>query len=146
MLKAVLPKAPRIAFRNPKTLRHKLVRSKLKSTVDAERGNFPCGRGNYEICNILKSGKLLKSTVAGEIYKKNFHFDCNGLCVVYLITCKVCKNQYTGSTVTKFGARFNQYKSNLKMYGEGKRGFFQEKLIKHFFNHSHNGSCEDIMV
>ena len=40
MLKAVLPKPPRIAFRNPKTLRDKLVRSKLKLTDDAERGNF----------------------------------------------------------------------------------------------------------
>ena len=42
----MLPKPPRIAFRNPKTLRDKLVRSKLKLTDDAERGNFPCGRGN----------------------------------------------------------------------------------------------------
>ena len=37
VLKAVLPKPPRIAFRNPKTLRDKLVRSKLKLTDDAER-------------------------------------------------------------------------------------------------------------
>ena len=46
VLKAVLPKPAHIAFRNPKTLRDKLVRSKLKLTDDAERGNFPCGRGN----------------------------------------------------------------------------------------------------
>ena len=38
---------------NPKTFRDKLVRSKLKLTDDAERGNFPCGRGNCEICNIF---------------------------------------------------------------------------------------------
>ena len=55
MLKAVLPKPPRVAFRNPKTLRDKLVRSKLKLTDDAERGNFPCVRGNCEICNMLKT-------------------------------------------------------------------------------------------
>ena len=69
----------------------------------------------------------------------NFHFDCNSQCVVYLIKCKVCKKQYTGSTVTKFRARFNQY-------GEGRRGFFQEKLIEHFFNHHHNGLYKDMMV
>ena len=113
---------------------------------DAERGNFPCGKGNCEICNILKPAKQFKSTLTGEIYKTNFHFDCNSLCVVYLITCKVCKKQYTGSTVTKFRARFNQYKSNLKLYGEGRRGFFQEKLIEHFLNHGHNGSYKDMMV
>ena len=76
----------------------------------------------------------------------NFHFDCNSLCVVYLITCKVCKKQYTGSTVTKCRACFNQYKSNLKLYREARRGFFQEKLIEHFFNHGHNGSYKDMMV
>ena len=130
MLKVALPKPPRAAFRNPKTLRDKLVRSKLKLADDADRGKFPCGRGNCEICNILKPGKEFKSRVIGEIYKMNFHFDCNSLCVFYLITCKVCKKQHTGSTVTKFRARFNQYKSNLKLYGEGRRAFFQEKLME----------------
>ena len=48
---------------NPKILRDKLVRSKLKLSDDAERGNFPCGRGNCEIWNILKPGKEFKSTV-----------------------------------------------------------------------------------
>ena len=75
---------------------------------DAERGNFPCGRGNCEISNMLKPGKQFKSTLTGKIYKTNFHFDCNSLCVVYLIICRVCKKQYTGSTVTKFRACFNQ--------------------------------------
>ena len=129
MLNAVLPKPTHIVLHNPKTLRHKLVRLKLKLTDDAERGNFPCGGGNCDICNILKPGKEFKSMVTREIYKMNFHSDCNSLCVVYLITCKVCKKQYTGSTVTKFRVRFNQYKSNLKLYGEGRRGFVQEKLI-----------------
>ena len=107
MLKAVLPKPPHVAFRNPNTLRDKLVPSKLKLT---ERGNFPGGRGNCEICNVLKPGKEFKSIVTGEIYKMNFYFDCNSLSVVYLITCKMCKKQYTGSTVKKFRARINQYK------------------------------------
>ena len=48
---------------NPKTLRNKLACSKLKLTGFPERGNFPCGRGKCEICNILKPGKEYKSTV-----------------------------------------------------------------------------------
>ena len=51
-----------------------------------------------------------------------------------------------GLAVTKFRVRFNQYKSNLKLYGEGRRVFFQEKLIEHFFNHGHNDSYKDMMV
>ena len=119
----------------------------MKLTDDAERGNFPCRRGNCEICNILKPGKEFKSTVTGEIYKMNFHFDCNSLCAVYLITCKVCKKQYTCSAVTKFRVRFNQSKSNLKLYGEGRRGFpLQEKLIEHFFKSRPLWPYKDMMV
>ena len=63
-----------------------------------------------QISNVSKPGKEFGSTVNGEIYKINFHFDCNSLIVSYLITCKVCKKQYTGSAVTELRGRFNQYK------------------------------------
>lgn len=46
----------------------------------------------------------------------NFPFDCNGISVVYLLTCSVCQNQYIGYTLTKFRLRFSQYKSNIKLY------------------------------
>ena len=42
--------------------------------------------------------------------------------------------------------RFNQYKSNIKLNGEGRRGFKKEKLIEHFLLLSHNGTHEDIKV
>ena len=40
--------------------------------------------------------------------------------------------------MTKFGPRFNQYKSNIKLYGEGRRWFFREKLIEHFHSQNHD--------
>ena len=42
--------------------------------------------------------------------------------------------------------RFNKCKSNVKLNGEGRREFKQEKLIDHFFLCSHNGAHEDIKV
>ena len=48
--------------------------------------------------------------------------------------------------MTKFRLRFNQCKSNIKLYREGRSGFKQEKLIEHFFLCSHNGTHEDIKV
>ena len=45
-----------------------------------------------------------------------------------------------------FRLTFNQYKSNIKLYGEGRHVFNQEKLIEHFFLCSHNGTHEDIKV
>ena len=76
----------------------------------------------------------------------NFHFDCNSICVVYLLTCRICKKQYTGSTITRFRERFNQYKSNLKLYGEGRRDFKQKKLLEHFYSHDHHGTHNDMIV
>ena len=70
----------------------------------------------------------------------NFHFDCNSICVVYLLTCRICKKQYTGSTITRFRERFNQYKSKLKLYVEGWRSFKQKKLLEHFYNHDNHGT------
>ena len=42
--------------------------------------------------------------------------------------------------------RFNQYKSNIKLNGEGRRGFKKEKLIEHFLLLRHNGTREDVKV
>ena len=59
---------------------------------------------------------------------------------------KVCLKQYVGSTVARIRLRFNQYKSSVKLNGEGRRGFKIEKLIEHFLLLSHNRTHEDIKV
>ena len=67
-LSGVLLSPPRVAFRNPKTLRDCLVRSKLK--VDKEEpGVYKCGHSNCEICNVLKLGDEFQSTSTGKKYK-----------------------------------------------------------------------------
>ena len=48
--------------------------------------------------------------------------------------------------MSRIRLRFNQYKSNIKLNGEGRRGFKKEKLIEHFLLLSHNGTHEDIKV
>ena len=42
----------------------------------------------------------LGAQLQGEEYKMNFHFNCNSDYVVYLLTCKICAKQYTGSPIT----------------------------------------------
>ena len=145
-LAAVLPAPPRLAFRNSKTLRDKLVRSRLRTGNDKAPGIYKCGNKRCEICNLLELGDTFSSTVTNKEYRLNFPFDCNSHCVVYLLTCKICKKQYVGSTITKFRMRYNQYKSNIKLYGEGKRGFQQERFIEHYFQNNHNGTHHDIAV
>ena len=48
--------------------------------------------------------------------------------------------------MARFRVRFNQYKCNIKLNGEGKRDFKQEILTEHLFLLSHNGTNEDIKI
>ena len=48
--------------------------------------------------------------------------------------------------MTRLRLKFNQYKSNVKLHGEGTHTFKQEKLIEHFFSCSQNWIHEDIIV
>jgi hypothetical protein len=50
-------------------------------------------------------------TADGKQYKVNHNLNCDSKCVVYLLTCKVCKKQYVGQTTDKFRFRLNNYKS-----------------------------------
>ena len=71
-----------------------------------------------------------------HIYNQIYIFDSH----IY----KVCQKQYVGSTITAFRKRFNQYKSNMKLYSEGRRGMKQGKLISHLFTDKHHGTYDDI--
>ena len=76
----------------------------------------------------------------------NFQFDCNSSDVIYLTSCTLCGRQYTGTTVTRFRERFNQYKSNVNLYSQGVRGMMQEKMISHFFDFEPYGSIDEMYV
>ena len=83
-LRAIPPKPPRVdsvirlfrLFRNPKTLRDKLIRSKLKPDCNEERRKrcFYFWRNNCDICNILEPRNEYISATAGKLYKISFVF------------------------------------------------------------------------
>ena len=141
-LQYVLPTPPRVAFRNDISLKDKLVRSKLKNPNRRDPGNYKCGSNLCQICNIISVENRFTNRHRSKTYKINFDFDCNSQCVIYLITCKVCQKQYVGSTMTTLRKRFNQYKSNIKIHSEGRRGMKQDKLISHFFTDKHHGTYD----
>ena len=142
----VLKSLPQVAFGNAKTLKDRLVRSKLRNEFEVETGIFKCNSKRCEVCNYIEPGSKFKSFVTQKSYKINFRFDCNSLDVVYLISCKIYGCLYTGTTVTRFQERFNQYKSNVNLYSQGVRGMKQEKMISHFFAENHNGCSKDMSV
>ena len=119
-LSSILPSPPRFALRNPKTLKDHVVSLKLKirDSNDEENGIYKSGDIKCDICNILYLSNEFQSTVTGKKYHTNFKIDCDSENMIYLLTCKWCRKQYVGSSDRKFRLRFNQYNSNIKLYGE----------------------------
>ena len=46
-------------------------------------------------------------------------FDCNGKCLIYLLTCNCCQKQYVGQTVDIFRNSWNNYKNNARKFDRG---------------------------
>ena len=75
---------------------------------------------------------------------------------VYLKECKICGEQYTSSTKTKFRSRANNYKSTQRKFGNKeavpKQALEQIHFYEHYCSNRHNGrkdwvitliNCED---
>ena len=67
----------------------------------------------------MKNTSIFKSKHSNEVYQIKKNFNCNSKMLVYLIECA---KQYNGSSVTKFGARANNYKSTH-------RNFLKEQIL-----------------
>ena len=55
-LHSALSSPPKVAFRNPETIRDKLVRSKLKEFIYKDAGTDICCHSNFDIHKIFESG------------------------------------------------------------------------------------------
>ena len=78
----------------------------------------------------------------------NHQLDCDSRNVVYLISYKVCRLQYLGSTTTKFRVRFNNHKSRLRAHSKmsaANKDKDDTIYNKHFHNDGHHG-LRDIEV
>ena len=60
--------------------------------------------------NNIESTNLFSNTVTAELYTINHYFNYDSKCLVYLITCRTCKLQYTGQTCHAFRKSGNNYK------------------------------------
>ena len=90
-----------ITFRSSRKLSSYLVRTKL---YPLERVNSSCichGKRCAVCLNVNKKSAFTRS-VTHETYKINDRFDCNSKCLIYLLTCKQCPEQYVGQTIDNF--------------------------------------------
>lgn len=152
----VFKEIPRVGFSNGKSLKSILVKStlpKLESEENKRYGCVTCGGGKgrpCEVCKHIRTTTNFTSHVTKETFKiEKGPLNCNSTNVVYLVECKVCGLQNVGSTVTKYRARLNNYKSVHRKFRsqatkeKSKSGYkvtiFQEKFHEHFCDGDHSG-------
>ena len=108
----------------------------------------PCGgkRPPCQLCSNMKNTSTFKSKHSNEVYQIKKNFNCNSKMVVCLIECRICGKQYNGSTVTKFRARANNYKSThrnfLKEQILSNQTCKQKRFHEHYLQNDHSEICE----
>ena len=132
-MKTVFPDGTiNVTYKRGKCLKE-LISSSLfpPSSTGNESMVSKCNARRCDICeNFLVSKNEFSSTVTGKKYKVRGNLSCKSLNVVYLITCKKCKQQYVGSALKdNFKARFRVHKSDINT-GKDRCGVAKHFLTK----------------
>ena len=133
-----------ISYKSFRKISSYLVRVKLYR-INKTVGCYKCGSKRCELCKYITETNTFTSTVTGETFKINHHFDCNDKCLVYLMTCNKWKKQYTGQTTDHFRSRWNNYMSKSRSFDRGEQ-CMQEHLLKHFEYERHSGFRDNVSV
>ena len=128
-VKRVFTAGPMISFRSSRKLSSYLVRAKLYPTKRVV-GSFTCNKPRCLVCVNVTGTNTLPTTVTGKTYEINHKFDCDKNCLVQLLTCKHCSNQYVEQTVADFRYRWNNYKDNCR-----KHSCNEDCMQKHLYDH-----------
>ena len=112
-VKRVFTPGAMISFRSSRKLSSYLVRAKLHPTKRVV-GSFTCNKPRCLVCVNVTETNTFSTTVTGKTYKINHKFDCDKNCLVHLLTCKHCSNQYVGQTVADFHYRWNIIKITVE--------------------------------
>ena len=97
-VKRLFTPPPMVSYRSARKQSSYLVRVKF----------YPLERKRSS--NIEDTNTFTSTVTGGESFKINHHLFCNDKCLIYLLTCKVCKKKYTRKTADRFRLRWNKYK------------------------------------
>ena len=112
-LAEAFPLPPLVAYRRPKNVRDKLIRSKVPPLPPARPkreipGMTKCSR--CPICPYIKVGKSAKATATKTEVDINKPVNCQTKNAIYLIGCRKCQMQYIGETDRKLQSRFSEHR------------------------------------
>ena len=91
--KAVFSPGPMVLFRGARRISSYLVRAKLYP-LERCLGLRQCKKRWCEICANVTETNTFSSTVTSETFQINHQINCDDKCLIYLLKCKVCNNQY----------------------------------------------------
>ena len=143
-VKKVFTPKPMVSFRSARKLSSYLVRTKLYP-LERKVGSFKCNVKRCQTCLNVNETDSFASRVTKQEHKINHCFYCNGKCLNYLLTCKVCLKQYVGQTVDEIRLRWNNYKSNNRKH-QLLELCMEEHLFEHFNEEGHHGFLEDVSI
>ena len=124
----IYPRPPSIVYRQSRSLQNHLVRSNFRelphrdlSDQDGrpagcyEHQHGARGGGNRcKLCLTLTESTHFVSTYTGLQYKMRHHLTCKSKYTVYLITCKRCSKQYTGSSTDPLHVRHCGHRQEIR--------------------------------
>ena len=120
--------------RQPHNLKRILTRAKF-SINHIQGGSFKCNDKRCGTCQNIEETTSIKITATDEIFQIRKPMNCKPKTVLYIITCKNCKAQYTGKTNTTLAKRTTVHRSQIKNKEYRKLG-----LSKHL--EECNNKCE----
>ena len=112
------------------------MRNRFRGSKAGERvenfpraGNFKFHQKRCMCCERMEDGKTkLLSTKTKREYKIKRHYTCQSVFCIYVLTCVICKAQYTGQTTQTVQKRHYGHRSEVKRCEEG--------MGEHFHNHA----------
>ena len=132
----IFNKPPLVAYRQPKNLRDRLVRSRFVSETPhilIPKGFRACERMKCSWCK-----KINQTTTFTSPNNKTFTIfhavDYQSSWIIYIIECNICKLQYIGKSETAFNLQLNNHRNHIK------KGLTSCKLTEHFL---HNTQTHD---
>ena len=122
-LKEVFPKPPLVAYKRPKNIRDKIIRSKVPPLPSSRpkrelKGMKKCNK--CSACPFVKEGKTTQSRSSNYRQDINSTVDCTTKNIIYLLGCRKCPQQYIGETERAMKERFQEHRNYVSTNNQSK--------------------------
>ena len=113
--------------------------------LERKIGSEKCGKSKCEVCFDNQETNTFTSTTTDESFKINHKLNCDGNCLIYLLTCKCCGTQYVQKTTDDFRLKWNNYKNNDRKNAQNE-ACMQEHFFEHFKSQGHSSFLGNVSI